>query len=67
MELETFIESTPYDGQVNSLLRDYQLCEKFHVLPEEGGLNNQNPFWLECMEIIIEEIAAYSSELASRH
>ena len=47
----------------SNIITEYSLCEKFKTLLEPGGLNDQNPFWLSCMDIINTEISNYHNTL----
>ena len=41
----------------SQLVGDWSWLEKYHVLPEEGGLLDQSPRWVEAMQLIGGEVA----------
>jgi hypothetical protein len=55
-------DSTEHDYYISELLTDYERTKDFGILPEAGGLNDQDPFWLECTDIIRNEVSQYERE-----
>ncbi len=63
-EDKVYDETDPaYDVLVLQMLSDWSRCDRWKVLPDAGGIDDQNPFWLECQDIISEEVTSYQAEL----
>ena len=48
------------------LIRLYKLCEKFHRLPNDGGVENQRWDYMFYFELIESEYAKYNKEMISK-